>query len=104
MPLTAEVFLGARLFGHTFFYALKFTFYLTQISPNETAAICRDFKETTMFGQCPRHRFLLLWRIFRASPIEECAKFILFLPAAHAAQGEKVKSAVLTFSIINKMI
>ena len=58
----------------------------TQISPNETAAICRDFKETTMFGLCPRHRFLLLWRIFRASPIEECAKFILFPSAARAAR------------------
>ena len=70
----------------------------TQISPNETAAICRDFKETTMFGLCPRHRFLLLWRIFRASPIEECAKFILFPSAARAARWEKAKSVIFAFS------
>ena len=53
-----------------------------------------------MFGQCPLHRFLLLRRIFRASPVKECAEFILFLFAALAAQWEKVKSVVLTFSAI----
>ena len=46
MPLTAEM-LGARLQGHTFLYALNFTFYLTRISPNETAAICRGAKLLT---------------------------------------------------------
>ena len=51
-----------------------------------------------MFGQSPLHRFLLLRRIFGASPVKECAEFILFLPAACAAQREKVKSVVLTFS------
>ena len=51
-----------------------------------------------MFGQCPLHRFLLLRRIFGASPVKECAEFILFLFAARAAQWEKVKSVVLTFS------
>ena len=73
---------------------LKFT----QISPNETAAICRDFKETTMFGRRPRHCFLLLRRIFRASPVDKCAEFILFLFAARAAQWEKAKSVVFAFS------
>ena len=53
-----------------------------------------------MFGQCPLHRFLLLRRIFRASPVKECAEFILFLFAARAAQREKVKCVVLTFSAI----
>ena len=51
-----------------------------------------------MFGQRPRHCFLLLRRIFRASPVDKCAEFILFLFAARAAQWEKAKSVVFAFS------
>ena len=49
-------------------------------------------------GICPRRCFLLLWRIFRASPIKECAKFILFPLAVHTAQWEKAKSVIFAFS------
>ena len=51
-----------------------------------------------MFGRRPRHCFLLLRRIFRASPVDKCAEFILFLFAARAAQWEKAKSVVFAFS------
>ena len=51
-----------------------------------------------MFGQSPLHRFLLLRRIFGASPVTKCAEFTLFLFAARAAQREKVKSVLLTCS------
>ena len=50
-------------------------------------------------GESPRRCFLLLWRIFGASPVKECAKFILFRYAIHMAQGEKAKSAIFAFSV-----
>ena len=70
----------------------KFTFYLTQISPNETAAICRDFKTTTMFGLCPQQRFLLLWRILGLPLLKNAPNSFSFFPPPMRRKGKKSKA------------